>query len=190
MNSIDNSQAKWYVLKVVTGQEDKVRSYIEAELIREGLISHVLQILIPSQKVYEQRKGKKKLKDKQFFPGYILIYADINYGGLHHIISSVPGALGFLSARGWGTSKNPMPLRKSEINRILGNVEEAKITEKNLDITFLPGENVKITDGPFDGFIGTIHQVMDERKKLSIIVKVFGRNTPMDLSFNQVEKLN
>ena len=189
MNPIDNSQAKWYVLKVVTGQEDKVRSYIEAELARERLESSVLQILIPSQKIYEHRNGKKKLRNKQFFPGYILIYADINYGGLHHVISSVPGALGFLSERGWGTSKSPMPLRKSEINRILGNVEESKSNEEDLDLSFLPGENIKITDGPFNGFIGTVQQVMDDRKKLNIIVKVFGRNTPMDLSYNQVEKI-
>jgi transcription termination/antitermination protein NusG len=179
----------WYVLKVVGGQEKKVKAYLEAELVRQKLEDHATQILIPAEKVYEVRAGKRKTKDRNFFPGYVLIYAELSDGRIVHTIKNIPGALGFLSARGWGISKTPVPLRQAEVNRILGKVDEAADSDLCLESPFTVGEMVKVIDGPFNGFSGSIQEVFEERKKLNITVKIFERNTPVELSYIQVEKL-
>ncbi len=182
--------AKWYVLKVVTGQEKKVRSYIEAEFSRESKNEQELQVLIPSEKVYEVRAGKKRVRERYFFPGYMLIYADLESGSASHTIATIPGVLGFLSSRGWGMSKKPMALRESEINKILGKVEEIGGAAENIRRSFVVGESVKVIDGPFNGFVGNVQEVFEDRKKVNVTVKVFGRNTPIELSYVQVEKIN
>lgn len=182
-------EPKWYVLKVVSGQEKKVKAYLEAELVRQKLEDFATQILIPAEKVYEMRAGKRKTKDRNFFPGYVLICAELSDGRVIHTIKSIPGALGFLSARGWGISKTPVPLRQAEVNRILGSVDEAADSDLCLESPFAVGEMVKVIDGPFNGFSGSIQEVFEERKKLNITVKIFERNTPVELSYIQVEKL-
>ena len=182
------AEPKWYVLGAVSGQEKKVKSYIENEVTRQNLGEQVPQILIPSEKIYEMRNGKKRVREKSFFPGYIIISADLSNGEVNHLITSMPGVIGFLSASEGKTSKIPIPLRQSEVNRILGKVDEGTQEATAPTVSFIRGESVKVMDGPFRGFTGTVEEIFDEKKKLNVVVKIFGRNTPMELSYAQVEK--
>jgi transcriptional antiterminator NusG len=135
------------------------------------------------------RNGKKRIRERNFFPGYVLISADLSHGEAEHLINSIPGVIGFLSNNSvGGSSKQPVPLRQSEINRILGKVDEAEDLEEKFDTTYIVGESVKVMDGPFSGFTGTVEEVFDEKKKLNVMVKIFGRNTPVELTYMQVEK--
>lgn len=173
---------KWYVVRAVSGSEKKVKQYIENEIARLGLEEYVSQVLIPTEKVYQIRKGKKISAERNFFPGYILIEAALS-GEIPHIIRNVPGVLGFL-----GSGGDPVPLRSAEVNRILGKVDELSGKEEELTIPFIVGETVKVTDGPFNSFTGVIEEINEEKKKLKVMVKIFGRKTPLELSFMQVEK--
>jgi len=183
-------EPKWYVLKVVSGQEKKVKSYLETELVRQKLEDCITQILIPAEKVYEMRAGKRKTKERNFFPGYVLICAELSDGRASHAIKNIAGVLGFLSVRGWGVSKAPVPLRQAEVNRILGRVDEGEASDLCLESPFTIGEMVRVIDGPFNGFSGSIQEIFEERKKLNIAVKIFERNTPVELSYAQVEKFS
>jgi transcription termination/antitermination protein NusG len=177
-------EKKWYVVRAVSGQEKKVKQYIESEIIRLGLNDYVAQVLIPTEKVYQIRKGKKVSKERSFFPGYILIEAAL-VGEVPHIIKNVTGVIGFLGAKG---DQQPVPLRTSEVNRILGKVDELAESNEELNIPFIVGETVKVVDGPFNSFSGVIEEINEEKKKLKVMVKIFGRKTPLELSFMQVEK--
>ncbi len=182
------SELKWYVVRVVSGQEKKIKLYLENEIERENLQEFIPQILIPSEKVFEMRNGKKRVREKNFFPGYVLVSADLSHGEANHTVTSIPGVIGFLGNNTAGASKEPVPLRQSEINRILGKVDEADEFEQKLDTPYIVGENVKVMDGPFSGFTGAVEEVFEERKKLNVMVKIFGRNTPVELNYMQVEK--
>lgn len=184
------AEHKWYVVRVVSGQEKKVKSYLEQEIERENLQDFVPQVLIPSEKVYEMRGGKKRVRERNFFPGYVLVSADLSNGEANHLVNSIPGVIGFLGNNGSGQSKDPVPLRQSEVNRILGRVDELDEFEEKLDTPYIVGETVKVMDGPFSGFTGTVEEVFEERKKLNVMVKIFGRNTPVELNYMQVEKLD
>ena len=175
---------KWYVVRAISGKENKVKSYIESEIERNNLTSYVSQILIPTEKVYQIRNGKKISKERSFFPGYILVEADLS-GEVPHVIRGVNGVIGFLGAEKRG---NPLPLRMAEVNRILGKVDELAETEEEINIPYVVGESIKVTDGPFNGFSGTIENINEEKKKLEVMVKIFGRKQPLELSFLQVEK--
>ena len=182
------AELKWYVLRSISGQEKKTKTYIENELSRDGLDKVVPQILIPTEKVYEMRAGKKKMREKNFFPGYILINADLDYPEVAHVITSVPGVLGFLSHD--RSTKKPEPIRQAEVNRILGKVDEVDEFEETLLTPFIVGESVKVMDGPFNGFVGNIEEVFEDKKKLNVMVKIFGRSTPVELNYMQVAKDN
>lgn len=184
------SELKWYVVRVVSGQEKKIKSYLDMEIERENLQDYIPQVLIPTEKVYEMRNGKKKMRERNFFPGYVLVSADLTYGEAHHIVTSIPGVIGFLGNNSAGASKEPVPLRQTEINRILGKVDEVDEFEDKLDTPFIVGESVKVMDGPFSGFTGNVEEVFEERKKLNVMVKIFGRNTPVELNYMQVEKID
>ncbi len=174
---------KWYVLRAIGGKENKVKEYIESEINRLNLEDYISQVLIPKEKVYQIRQGKKINKERNFFPGYILIEAAL-VGEIPHILKSIPNVIGFL-----GTQQgDPVPLRKSEINRILGKVDELAASDEEINVPFFVGEAVKVVDGPFNSFTGVIEEVNDEKKKLKVMVKIFGRKTPLELSFMQVEK--
>jgi transcriptional antiterminator NusG len=175
---------KWYVVRAISGKEKKVKQLIENEIVRNGLEQYVSQILIPTEKVYQIRNGKKISKERSFFPGYILVEADL-IGEVPHTIKNVNGVIGFLGAEKGG---DPLPLRQSEVNRILGKVDELAESEEEINIPFYVGENVKVIDGPFNGFSGVIEEVNEEKKKLKVMVKIFGRKQPLELSFLQVEK--
>lgn len=175
---------KWYVIRAISGQEKKIKAYIEAEVRRNNMGDYVSQILIPTEKIYQIRKGKKVSKEKNLFPGYILIEAAL-VGELPHIIDNVPGVIGWLGSEKKG---NPIPLSQAEVNRILGKVDEMADSEELINIPFIVGESVKVIDGPFNNFSGVIEEINEEKKKLKVMVKIFGRKTPLELSYMQVEK--
>ena len=175
---------KWYVVRAISGQEKKVKQYIESEINRLGMSDYVTQVLIPTEKVYQIRNGKKISKERSFFPGYILIEAAL-VGEIPHIIKNITGVIGFLGAK---SDSEPVPLRPSEVNRILGKVDELAESNEELNIPFIIGETVKVVDGPFNSFSGVIEEINEEKKKLKVMVKIFGRKTPLELSFMQVEK--
>ncbi|NOQ71218.1 MAG: transcription termination/antitermination protein NusG [Crocinitomix sp.] len=177
---------RWYVVRAIGGKERKVKDYIDLEIKRHKLEHLVGQVLIPTEKVYQIRNGKKISKEKNYLPGYVLIEASLE-GEVQHIIKSVPNVIGFMGAVKGG---DPMPMRTSEVNRILGKVDELAEQEEEMNIPFVEGETVKVVDGPFNGFNGVIEGVNEEKKKLQVMVKIFGRKTPLELSYMQVEKTN
>ena len=174
---------KWYVVRAVSGQEKKVKQYIEMEISRLGMSDFVSQVLIPTEKVYQIRNGKKVSKERSFFPGYILIEAAL-VGEIPHVIKNITGVIGFLGDKGG----NPVPLRPAEVNRILGTVDELAESDAQMSIPFIVGETVKVINGPFNSFTGTIEEINEEKKKLKVMVKIFGRKTPLELGFMEVEK--
>jgi transcriptional antiterminator NusG len=175
---------KWYVVRAISGKEKKVKDYIEMEIGRLGLADYVAQVLIPTEKVYQIRNGKKVSKERSFFPGYVLIEACLA-GEVPHIIKGITNVIGFLGAEKGG---DPMPLRANEVNRILGKVDELAESDEELTIPFVIGETVKVIDGPFNNFNGLIEEINEEKKKLKVMVKIFGRKTPLELNYMQVEK--
>tara|TARA_R110002073_G_scaffold139232_2_gene289445 strand:- start:236042 stop:236599 length:558 start_codon:yes stop_codon:yes gene_type:complete len=181
-----DSVKKWYVVRAIGGQENKVKTYIENEVTRLGLADYVDQVLVPTEKVIQIRKGKKINKERVYFPGYIMIEANLS-GELPHVIKSVTGVIGFLGETKGG---DPVPLRKSEVNRMLGKVDELAVQNENVAIPYVIGETVKVIDGPFNGFDGTIEKINEEKRKLEVMVKIFGRKTPLELSYMQVEKIS
>jgi len=178
----EQSVHKWYVVRAISGKESKVKEYLESEIKRLKLEDQILQILIPKEKVYQIRKGKKVSKERNYFPGYVLIEADLS-GEISHIIKNIPNVLGFLGTRG-----EPDPIRPAEVKRILGKVDELAEQGEEVNIPFIVGETVKVIDGPFNSFSGIIEEINEEKKKLKVMVKIFGRKTPLELSFMQVEK--
>jgi transcription termination/antitermination protein NusG len=179
----DNSK-KWYVLRAIGGKEKKVKEYIENEIANGDLREFVTQVLIPTEKVYQIRNGKKISKERNFFPGYVLVEA-LLVGEVAHILRNTPNVIGFLGDTKGG---NPVPMRQNEVYRILGRVDELSVSGEEMNIPYVVGETVKVIDGPFNGFNGTIEAINEEKKKLQVMVKIFGRKTPLELSFMQVEK--
>ena len=176
------SKKNWYVVKAVSGKEAKLKEYIEAEMKHNDLLAaNVYQVLIPVEKHASLRNGKRVVKEKVSLPGYVFVEANL-IGDVAHTLRFMPNCLGFL-----GGLDNPSPVPQSDINRMLGTVEETEI-EDTVDIPYVVDETVKVTDGPFSGFSGVIEEVNAEKHKLKVMVKIFGRKTPLELSFMQVEK--
>jgi transcription termination/antitermination protein NusG len=178
----ENNEYKWYVVRVISGQERKIKAYIESELIRENMQEYVKQILIPMEKVVQLKQGKKVTKERNYYPGYVLVEAILK-GEVEHVIRNVNGVVGFL-----GSKDQAIPLRPVEVNRILGKVDALSEEGENIEVPYLVGESVKVIDGPFNGFSGVIEEINEEKKKLKVIVKIFGRRTPVELNYMQVEK--
>ena len=181
-----NSENKWYVVRAVSGQENKIKTYIENEISRLGMDTFVEEILVPQEKVVQIRNGKKVTKDKTYFPGYIMIKANLS-GEIPHIIRSVTNVIGFLGETKGG---EPIPMRQAEVNRMLGKVDELSVENENVSIPYIIGETVKVVDGPFNGFDGTVEKINEEKRKLEVMVKIFGRKTPLELSYMQVDKIS
>jgi transcriptional antiterminator NusG len=175
---------KWYVVRAVSGKEKKVKEYLELEISRLKLTDFVEQVLIPTEKVFQIRNGKKISKEKNYLPGYVLIEASL-VGEVEHVIKGIPNVIGFLGTEKGG---DPVPMRLSEVNRILGKVDELLETEEEMKIPFVIGEPVKVIDGPFNNFSGTIDEINEDKKKLKVMVKIFGRKNLLELSYMQVEK--
>lgn len=192
---IDQSKMHWYSLKTVSGQEKKLKNYIESELTRENLRQYVGQVLIPLEKVVQLRKGKKVTVERNYFPGYVFIEAYLQqfkegkyvitaYGKeVITTVTAITGVSKFLP-----NNDDPKPMRKDEVDRFLGKVDELNESTSVVEVPFLVGESVKVIEGPFNGFIGVIEGINEEKKKLKVIVKIFGRKTPLELNYIQVEK--
>ena len=175
-------EKKWYVLRAISGKEAKVKEYLDVDIKNSGLSDFVSQVLIPTEKVYQVRNGKKIVKERSYLPGYVLVEAALA-GEVAHHLRNTPNVIGFL-----GGMDKPVPLRQSEVNRILGTVDELQDAGEEINIPYIVGETVKVNYGPFSGFNGVIEEINNEKKKLKVMVKIFGRKTPLELGFMQVEK--
>lgn len=175
---------RWYSLRVISGKERKIKERIELEIKRSGWDDIVSQVLVPSEKVYKIRNGKKVILDRNILPGYILLEADPERftAEIVQAISNMPNVIHFLGRN------NPIPMQESEANRMLGKVDESQGLVESMVEPFIEGEMVKIIDGPFNDFVGDIKEINEEKKKLKVIVKIFGRGTEVELNFMQVEK--
>jgi len=176
-------QLKWYVVRAISGKEKKVKQYIDAEVNRLGISHLVPQVLIPTEKYYQMRDGKKIAKERNILPGYVLMEASLD-GELEHIIKNINSVIGFLGDK----AGNAIPMRPSEVSRILGKVDEMTAQGETMNVPYYVGEGVKVMDGPFNGFSGVIEEINEEKKKLKVMVKIFGRRTPLELNYMQVEK--
>ena len=174
---------KWYVLRAVSGKEAKVKEYLEKAIVNNDVLKdNVGEILLPTEKYAVLRNGKRVIKEKLYLPGYVLIQARLQ-GEVAHTLRFMPNVLGFL-----GGLDNPSPVKQADINRILGSAEESTIEVAEVAVPYNVDDAVKVTDGPFSGFSGIIEEVNAEKRKLRVMVKIFGRKSPLELSFSQVEK--
>jgi transcription termination/antitermination protein NusG len=171
---------RWYVLRTYSGHEAKVKTYLETEIARIGLQEKISNVLIPSEKVFEIKDGKKKSRLKNFFPGYILVEAVLDKESTHLILEA-PSVMGFVPDK-----NNPAPLQPEEVRRLIGKMEQKEETQL-LDVPFHIGEPVKVTEGPFNNFNGFVQEVNPEKLKVKVMVSIFGRKTPIELDFSQVE---
>ena len=202
---MSESNKNWYVLRAAGGKEKKAKEYLEKEIERRGLQDLVSQVLVPTEKVYRIRDGKRICTERLFYPGYVLIEAELT-GELQHIIrNEIPHMSGFLTEKREVSvrkdssadskksekkveEKLPVPLRPDEVKRILGEQDEMVSTEAETVIDYQVGDAVKITDGPFNGFDGTVEEIVEDRSKLKVMVMIFGRKTLLELNFTQVTK--
>ena len=177
------TEMKWYVLRAVSGKEGKVKEYIEKAVNNNDILKgNVGEILLPTEKYAVLRNGKRVIKEKLFLPGYVLIQAHL-HGELAHTPRFMPNVLGFL-----GGLDNPSPVKQADINRILGSADETAIEAAEVVVPYNVDDAVKVIDGPFSGFSGIIEEVNAEKHQLKVMVKIFGRKSPLELSFSQVEK--
>ena len=189
---MSESLKKWYVLRTAGGKEKKAKEYIDSQISAMGWRNNVLQVLIPTEKVYQIKAGKKVSKERTILPGYLLIETDSISGEMIHMLRNVPGVSGFIEEERTidGVRKKvPIPMRSADVNRILGKVDELAASDEELEVAFHTGEIIKVIDGPFNSFQGVIEDVNNEQKKLKVMVKIFGRQTPLELNFIQVEKI-
>ena len=171
----------WYIIQAYSGFEKKVVESIKDTLAKNKLNSNLEEILVPTHQVTEVKKGKRSKREKKYFPGYVLVKVNLTKQ-IYHLIKNLQKVSGFL-----GSSDNPTPITDNEIKRILGQVSESAINQKS-GISFEIGEKVKVCDGPFASFNGLVEEIDEEKSRLKVSVSIFGRPTPVDLEFNQVEK--
>jgi len=188
--TIQQKETKWYVLRVVSGKERSVKEYLDKDIARNGWTEIIKQVFLPMEKVYKVQNGKKVMREKNYFPGYVML--EVTDGKLtddivQHV-SNISNIMHFLTD-GKGSKGNIISLRKSEVNKMLGKVDEMNDQGVTLSEPFIVGETIKIIEGPFNDFNGVIEEVNDEKKKLKVTVKIFGRSTPVELNYMQVEKL-
>ncbi len=180
----ENQAMRWYVLRAIGGKERKVKETIEREMsISDVLGDNVAQVLVPTEKIFQVRNGKKVAKERVLYPGYIYIEASLT-SEVPHILKSFTNVIGFLQDK----QRKPIAVRTSEVNRILGKVDELALSDNEYEVLFIVGETVKVINGPFNGFTGLIEEVNEEKKKLKVMVKIFGRKTPLELGYMDVEK--
>ena len=180
-----DSNYKWYVLRAISGKENKVKEYIEGALITSSLFKeYVSQVLIPTEKVVALRNGKRTIKERNLLPGYVLVECNLT-DECYPLLRNIPNVLGFLSDG--KASTKPAPVPQSEINKIVGSVEDAA-ANLTLEESYVVGEKVKVTNGAFNGFNGVVSEVLPDKHKLKVVVTIFDRQTPLELGFNDVEK--
>jgi len=176
------SEAKWYVVHTQTGVEARVKSGLEARAKNAGLEDKIAEVLIPTEKVSEVKAGKKRISERKFFPGYVLIRMELT-DDIWYLVRNTPGISGFV-----GSGKKPLPLPQSEVDKIVQQQEEKKDKPKP-KVEFTEGENVRVKEGAFANFNGVIEQINPDRGKLKVMVTIFGRPTPVELEYWQVEKI-
>jgi len=184
-------ETKWYVLRVVSGKERKIKEYLDKDIIRNGWDKTIKQIFLPVEKVYKVANGKKVMRERNYYPGYIMIEVSgqILPDDIVQSISNISNVMHFLTD-GKGSKGQIISLRKSEVNKMLGKMDEmSDIGSVTMSEPFIIGETIKIIDGPFNDFNGVIEEVNDEKKKIKVQVKIFGRATPVELNYMQVEKI-
>ncbi len=189
-DTVQQVETKWYVLRVVSGKERKVKEYLDKDIGRSRWTEIIKQVFLPMEKVYKVQNGKKVMREKNYFPGYVMLEVvdgKLTEDMIHHI-SNVSNIMHFLTD-GKGSKGNIISLRKSEVNKMLGKVDEMNDQGVTMSEPFIIGETIKIIEGPFNDFNGVIEEVNDEKKKLKVTVKIFGRSTPVELNYMQVEKL-
>ncbi|MGE7776814.1 MULTISPECIES: transcription termination/antitermination protein NusG [Chitinophaga] len=179
-------ETKWYVLRVVSGKEKKVKEYLDIEIRRSDWANVITQVFLPVEKVYKVQAGKKVMREKNFYPGYVMIEA-IEGKMNDEVIQAIRNVSGVIHFLG---KEKPIALRKSEVNKMLGKVDEISDQGLTMSEPFIVGETIKIIDGPFNDFNGVIEEVLEDKKKLKVTVKIFGRATPVELNFMQVEKIS
>ncbi|HKK10785.1 MAG TPA: transcription termination/antitermination protein NusG [Bacteroidales bacterium] len=185
----EESPYDWYVVRCFSSHEKKVKEYLEREIEERGLEDKIREIMIPTETVVEIRSGKKRTREKNFIPGYMLVEA-IYDEEVNNLVQNAPSCLGFLKSR---NEVIPKPLKKSEVDRILGRVMDSQeMMEKGgvVDIPYKEGDLVKVIDGPFKDFDGTVQEVNTDKLKLRVLVSIFGRKTPVEVDLNQVESAN
>ena len=175
-------EMKWYVLQAFSGYENKVKQTLEDTIKREGLEDSFGEILVPTEEVLEIKEGQKKRTERKYFPGYVMIKMDLN-DDTWHMVKSAPKVLGFVG----GTGDKPIPLGPKEAENLIQSMQEGADRPKP-KVMFEPGEVVRITDGPFNDFNGVVEDVNYEKSRLQVAVTIFGRSTPVELDFSQVEK--
>ena len=178
--SNQKGQKRWYAIRTYSGHENKVKSHLENEVKIANLNERIVSVMVPSEKIFEIKEGKKKSKTKTFFPGYILVEAILDKE-TKHLILNTPSVISFVGPRG-----EPVALQADEVRRLIGRMEERRNVEV-MEVPFRVGEAVKVIDGPFNNFSGFVQAVSEEKMKLKVMVSIFGRKTPVELDFNQVE---
>jgi transcriptional antiterminator NusG len=178
---------RWYAVRVISGHEKKVKVYLDTEIRNEGLEDRIRNVLIPLEKVYEVKGGKKRAKEKSFLPGYILLEAELD-DGIRDFISKTPSIINMVGSKSVkGKRLDITPIKSTEIKRIKSILNEESVEEK-LDINLNIGDPVKVTSGPFNNFSGNILEVNLEKLKVKVMVSIFGRKTPIELEITQIEK--
>ena len=176
---------KWYVLRAISGKENKVKEYIEGALVTSTLFKeYVSQVLIPTEKVVALRGNKRVVKERNMLPGYVLVECNLT-DECYPLLRNIPNVLGFVTDS--KSSMKAKPVSQEEVNRLVGTVDDASV-DAMMDETFLVGERVKVTDGPFNGFEGVINEVAQDKRKLKVVVTIFDRQTPLELGYDQVAK--
>jgi len=178
---------KWYAVRIISGHENKVKAYLDSQIKQEGLEHKIKNVLIPLEKVFEVKGGKKKVKYKNFLPGYILIEADLD-DKIRSFVSQAPSILNMVGAKSVsGKRLEPIPLRGTEVKRIKAILNDENQSEK-IDFKLFVGDPVKVTSGPFNNFNGNVLEINMEKMKVKVMVSIFGRKTPIELEFTQIEK--
>ena len=177
---------EWYVLRAIAGKEAKVKEVLDAAIKNTDLGQHVSQVLIPTEKVYTTRNGKKVIKERNLYSGYVFVEAELT-GEVIYELRNTTNVIDFL--RGRSKSSQPEPLRESEVMRMLGALDDSQNPQDDETLEFIVGEPVKVNFGPFSGFSGVIKEVNAERKKIKVEVKIFGRPTDLELENTQVERI-
>lgn len=177
------SEKKWYALRVYSGKEARVKAHIENEVQLQNIEEKVGHIVIPSENIIEMKDGKKRVKNKTFFPGYMIIELLLD-AQTKHVIVNAPGVVSFVGPR-----NEPVPLRESEVRTILGKIERSRETEVKgkISVPYKVGDPIRVTDGPFNDFTGFVEEINEEKNKVKVNISIFGRPTPVELDFLQVE---